>query len=110
MDEKDYNDWTHEGCETCDRILQDFLTFHESDELPTKWLCVGRIIKPDNPKDEHEKQNEIRVCLWDHTKSDGKACFDWTPFEVQTLLVALGFAVSDYLIESQPFFDIKTEM
>lgn len=102
MSERKYNDWAHEACETCNRISQEFDYCNDTDELPTKWLCFGRIIKPENPKDEHEKHNEIRVCLWDPTKPDSKACFDWTPFEVQTVSVALGFAVGDYLIEFQP--------
>lgn len=102
MDEKEYNDWMHKACDTCDRIAQEFDYFNDKDEHPTKWFCFGRIVKPENPKDEHEEHNEIRVCLWDPTKPEGKACFDWTPWEVQTVLVGLCFAVSDYLIEFQP--------
>jgi len=102
MTEEDYNDWTFEACDTCNRLLQEFDYFNDTDELPTKWLCVGRIVKPENPKNQHQEHNEIRVCLWDNTKPHGKACFDWTPYEVQTVAVALNFAVGDYLVEFQP--------
>ena len=102
MTERKYNDWKYEACDTCNRIAQEFDFFEDEDELPTKWLCVGRIIKPEKPKDLHEKHNEIRCCLWDTTKKNNKASFDWTPFEALTTATALNFVVGDYLMGFQP--------
>jgi len=103
MIEEDYNDWSHEKCDTCYRLLQQFDQFNKDDKLPTKWICVGRINKPDNPQDDHEEHNEFRVCI--HNK-DNPFSVDWTPYELNCAAGAMFIALQDFLIEFQPHHEI----
>lgn len=98
-DEIEYNDWTFESCGKCRRLLQEFDYMKDADKLPTKWFCVGRLINKSENPDKHEEVNEIRMCLHG---SDGVQSWEWTPFEASLVGLGLGFAVTDFLLESQP--------
>jgi len=99
MTEEEYNDWTVDECEKCTRLLEEVDYMEDEDELPTKWICIGRIIKPNPLRDEHDKYNEIRICI--HS-SDGIQSWEWTPFEASRVGLGLTFAVTDFLLELQP--------
>lgn len=74
------------------------------------WLCVGEIIKPENPKDLHEALNEIRLCIVRDSSVDDIISFEWTPYEVSRVAMALTWAVSNYLIKEQPTLEAKDEL
>lgn len=99
MTEEKYNDWTVDSCKKCTRLLQEYDFMEDEDELPTKWLCIGRIIKSNPPKDQHDEYNEIRACI---QGSEGIESWEWTPFEASRVGLGLTFAVTDFLLELQP--------
>ena len=103
MPEEDYKDWTVDECEKCNRLLQEFDYMEHEDELPTKWMCIGRIIKPNPPKNEHDEYNEIRICL---QGSDEIQTWEWTPFEASRVGLGLTFAATDFLLDLQPDKDL----
>jgi len=103
---EEYNDWTVEQCDQCRRLLEDFDYLEHGDELPTKWLCIGRMINKSETPDEHEKFNEIRLCI---QGSKGIESWEWTPFEASRVGLGLTFAVTDFLLELQPGKDDSEE-
>ena len=84
----------------CHRLGTEISTLNDEEDLT--WLCVGEIIKPENPKDLHEKLNEIRLCIVRDSSVHDIISFEWTPYETSRVAMALTWAVSNYLIKEQP--------
>lgn len=50
-----------------------------------EWFCVGLIKRPKNPKDAHEKNNRIQMCL--QIEGSRKiACFTFTEMEIASII------------------------
>ncbi len=99
-DEKTLRSLDLDLCEKCYRLGYESSSINEQEDL--MWACVGEIIKPENPKDLHEKLNEIRVCIIRDEATDDIVSFEWTPYEASKMASALAWAVSNYLVEEQP--------
>lgn len=97
-----------ETCDMCHRLGTEISALN--DEVDLTWLCVGEIIKPENPKDLHEKLNEIRLCIVRDSSVDDIISFEWTPYETSRVAMALTWAVSNYLIEEQPVIEDIDEL
>ncbi len=95
-------------CEKCHRLGYETSAINEEEAL--MWSCVGEIIKPENPKDLHEKLNEIRLCIIRDADTDDIISFEWTPFETSRIAMALIWAVSNYLVDEQPKLDDLEEL
>ncbi len=54
--------WRTDNCESCHQMGIE-ASRDENKDKDHQWLCVGEIIKPENPKDLHEKYNSIRLCI-----------------------------------------------
>ena len=89
-----------ETCDMCHRLGYESSALNEEEDL--MWLCVGEIIKPEHPKNLHEKLNEIRLCLVRDSGVDDIISFEWTPYEATRVAMALTWAVSNHLIKEQP--------
>jgi len=90
-----------EDCESCERIGWETATLGDGTKFA--WVCVGQIIKPENPSDSHEERNEIRLCLVKSKENlDDIFAFTWTPYEVTRIMLALTWGLSGYLIDNQP--------
>lgn len=87
-------------CEQCHRLGYETSAIDEENDL--MWLCVGQIIKPEDPQDLHEKMNEIRLCVLRDAETDDVVVFDWTPYETSRVAMALIWALSNHLIKEQP--------
>ena len=90
-------------CDLCHRLGYEISAITEEEDL--MWLCVGEIIKPDNPEDLHEALNEIRLCVVRDSSVVDFAditSFEWTPFETSRVAMALTWALSNHLIKGQP--------
>lgn len=87
-------------CDKCHGLGYETSAIDEKRNL--MWLCVGEIIKPENPKTLHEKFNEIRICIIRDRSKDEIVSFEWTPFEASRAAMALTWAVSNYLCREQP--------
>lgn len=87
-------------CEQCHRLGYETAAIDEENDL--MWLCVGEIIKPEDPQDLHEEINEIRLCVLRDSETDDIVAFEWTPYETSRVAMALNWAVSNYLIKEQP--------
>ncbi len=99
-DEKTLKSLNLDLCERCYRLGYESMSINEQEDL--MWACVGEIIKPENPKDLHEKLNEIRLCIIRDEVTDDIVSFEWTPYETSRMAMALTWAVSNYLIKEQP--------
>ena len=95
-------------CEKCHRLGSEISAINEKEDL--MWACVGEIIKPENPKDLHEKMNEIRLCIIRDADTDDIISFEWTPFETSRIAMALLWAVSNYLVDEQPKLEELDEL
>ena len=87
-------------CDMCHRLGYEVSSLNDEEDL--MWLCVGEIIKPENPEDLHKALNEIRLCVVRDSSDDDIICFEWTPYEVSRIAMALTWAVSNHLIKGQP--------
>ena len=92
-----------ETCDMCHRLGTETSALNDEEDL--MWLCVGEIIKPENPKDLHEALNEIRLCIVRDTSVDDVISFDWTPYEAARVAMALTWAVGNYLVNEQPVLE-----
>lgn len=99
-DEKTLKPLDLDLCERCYRLGYESSSINEQEDL--MWACVGEIIKPENPKDLHEKFNEIRLCILRDEETDDIVSFEWTPYETSRMAMALTWAVSNYLVKEQP--------
>ena len=95
-------------CSQCHRLGYETSAIDEEKDL--MWLCVGEIIKPDNPQNLHEKLNEIRICLIRGDDINDIVSFEWTPFEASRAAMALTWAVSNYLCKDQPKLEEMEEL
>ena len=98
-------------CIMCHRVGCEISALNDEEDL--MWFCVGEIIKPENPKDLHEKLNEIRVCLVKDSQKDDVSdviSFEWTPYEASRVAMGLTWAVSNYLIDEQPTLEDLDEL
>ena len=95
-------------CEKCHRLGYETSALDEEKDI--MWLCVGEMIKPDNPKDLHEKLNEIRICLIRSDDVNDIVSFEWTPYEASRVSMALTWAVSNYLHRDQPKLEEMKEL
>jgi len=87
-------------CDMCHRLGYEYSVLNDEEDL--MWLCVGEIIKPENPEDLHEALNEIRLCVVKSSSIDDIISFEWTPYEASRVAMALTWAVSNHLIKKQP--------
>ena len=87
-------------CDMCHRLGTEISALNDEEDLT--WLCVGEIIKPENPEDLHEALNEIRLCVVRDSSVNDIISFEWTPYETCRVAMALTWAVSNHLIKKQP--------
>ncbi len=95
-------------CDMCHRLGTEISALNDEEDL--MWLCVGEIIRPEAPKDLHEKFNEIRLCVVRDSSVDDIISFEWTPYETSRVAMALTWAVSNYLIKGQPALEDIEEL
>jgi len=101
---EDVEDWATELCERCEMWGFEYAWDEDEKDLdkPLKWLCVGGIIKPDIPKNRHEEFNQVRICILKSLKPFNVSSHEWTPWEALRVVVALGSAISNCIVEDQP--------
>ena len=99
-DDEEFIDWECPECEFCECIAYHSVRRKEND-VPEKWICVGRIIKTENPKDLHEALNEIRFCIANLETENETKQWEWTPYEALSVSLILQYGVRDVLKEKQ---------
>ena len=91
-EEEGFIDWECDECKTCERAV--FHTIHKKEnDTAEKWLCAGKIIRPENPQDLHEAMNQVRFCIADLKTENESKQWSWTPYEALTVSTILQHAV-----------------
>ena len=95
-----FMDWECPECKTCECIA--YHTVHKKEnDIPEKWICVGKIIRSKNPKNLHEAMNQIRFCIAElHSENESKQ-WEWTPYEAMSVSTVLSYGVRAILEEQQ---------
>lgn len=99
---EDIQDWCTELCDKCEMMGYEYAIDEEYDNKHLKWLCVGEIIRPENPKDLHEEYNQIRICILKSYEPFKVTAHEWTPWEASRVIVGLSSAISNTIVGDQP--------
>jgi len=91
-EEEGYIDWECDECKSCERVA--FHAIHKKEkDIEEKWLCVGKIIRPNNPKNLHDAMNQVRFCIADLSTENESKQWSWTPYEALTVSTILQHGV-----------------
>lgn len=107
MTEDEYIDWEVPQCDNCTRTAHNTF-WHDVDEPPEKWVCIGNIPKPNDLNNTHDLVNKIRICIQKNNKKIEQ--FEWTPYEASLVSAFLTMAVSNELYEKQPHLDDENKL
>jgi len=88
-------------CDSCVSVSHD--TAYLDEERDYEIVCIGCYEKPSKPKDLHEENNRIRMCLVENPEELNQiSVFNFTPYEASRIASGLIEAVSHHLIDVQP--------
>ena len=88
-------------CDSCVSISHD--TAYLDEERDYEIVCIGCFDRPSDPKDIHEENNRIRMCLIESPERlDEVSIFNLTPYEASRIASGLADAVAYHLFSVQP--------
>ena len=88
-------------CDSCVSVSHD--TAYLDEERDYEIVCIGCFDRPDSPKDIHEENNSIRMCLVESPENlDKITIFNFTPYEASRIASGLCEAVAYQLYAEQP--------